>query len=354
MELILLLYLLFVGGLVLSTFLKRAFSTLKPQTFDIVMLGPRGVGKTSILAGISHAYEQIAKSITNAEWEELKELRLGQDRATKDKISRSISDLESTARMVQREEFPAEGINPPIDPTQEPGEFTFYLSASDHDPNVAKTITLNFHDYPGGWMRPAEPRRPRVVEKLRKAQIIIVAIDAPHMIEESGRYQENRNAGTDVLNILRDADAFASGPGVLLLVLSGALRPERRQSRARLFRIGPEARAEPRRRPYGNGGGSSSQGDVLPRLCDTGHEPHAVAEIHRTGFALRPRDMASKRGAGNAALHLPALGKGAGFFRACPQRQRRANALWGVVLPGLSDGPRRERGGAASGVRTRP
>lgn len=120
--------------------------------------------------------------------------------------------------MVQREEFPAEGINPPIDPTQEPGEFTFYLSASDHDPNVAKTITLNFHDYPGGWMRPAEPRRPRVVEKLRKAQIIIVAIDAPHMIEESGRYQENRNAGTDVLNILRDADAFASGPGVLLLV----------------------------------------------------------------------------------------------------------------------------------------
>jgi len=218
MELIFLLYLLFIGSVAVSAFLKRAFATLKPQTFEIVMLGPRGVGKTSVLAGISHAYDQIAKSIAAAEWEELKELRLGQDRVTKEKISRSIADLESTAKMVQREDFPPEGILPPINPTDLPGEFTFYLSASDQDPNVSKTLTLNFHDYPGAWMRSADPKRPVVVEKLRKAQIVIVAVDAPHLMEERGRYQENRNAGTDVLNMLRDADAFASGPGVLLLV----------------------------------------------------------------------------------------------------------------------------------------
>jgi len=218
MELIFLLYLLIMGGLVMKTFLKRAFSTLKPQTYDIVMLGPRGVGKTSVLAGIAHAFDEIAKSIASSEWEELSEIRLGQDRFTKETISRTIASLEATAKMVQNEEYPPEGILPSVRPTEEPAEYTFYLSDSDQDPSVAKTITLHFHDYPGGSILRGDSRRPSITEKLGKAQIVVIAIDAPHLIEEGGRYHEDRNAVTEVLNILRDADAFSSGPCVLLLV----------------------------------------------------------------------------------------------------------------------------------------
>jgi hypothetical protein len=115
--------------------------------------------------------------------------------------------------------------------------YTFYLSSSDEDPNVSPKITLNFHDYPGGWLgRPSSHAKEHahVVDLLRKARIVIVAIDAPYLMEQNGKFHAQRNRTAEVLNVLMEAKAFTKHSGVVILAPNRAEKYLRSGSRAEI------------------------------------------------------------------------------------------------------------------------
>ena len=208
----------------IATKIRDVFSieVFPPQEHNVVMLGPRGVGKTSVLAGIAYAFEKISRNLASEEWQNLKEMRLGFDAPSRQSIQRTIGDLQATADMVAKEEHPDSGITPAVTSTVSHEQYTFYLSSSKDKPEDAKTITLNFHDYPGGWIvgdAQASPQgRQKVLSLLGNARIVVVVIDAPYLMEEGGRHNEKRNRVRDVVSILRESRAFENQPGMLLLV----------------------------------------------------------------------------------------------------------------------------------------
>jgi hypothetical protein len=224
---IVLLILLITGCFALSQVLKRYFNKLPPRTYNIVVLGPRGVGKTTILAGVLYLFERIAEGHSVTGSDGLDGLRMEPEVETSYKVRQARNQIRKIETLIQEASnvrVPVEGIMPPIAPTGKLDLMTFYVSSSDHQPSLERTLTLNFVDYPGGLVSSMSasdsPDRDKVIAALRDAKVILVVVDGPYLMEKDGRYHQDRNEVADVKRALRSSGAFESGDGLLLFVVT--------------------------------------------------------------------------------------------------------------------------------------
>jgi GTPase SAR1 family protein len=160
--------------------LKKNFS-LTPQ-IKVCMMGPRQVGKTSILTAI---FKNAGDFLTGSS------IVLTPDGLTTNCLNEKDSELRRIFHVKSFDEKPNIGI----DATSDVTDFKFNLRISNAN------INLIIKDYPGEFLK---DRQEQVNEFVSEANAVFIAIDTPHLIEENGIYNEKKNSVSLVTTYFKD------------------------------------------------------------------------------------------------------------------------------------------------------
>lgn len=164
------------------------------KELKITMLGASGVGKTTLLTSM---YEQFAEISNQAN------LQLTPDIETAATLDQYLSQLKSLTYEFKAEEH-KKGIRGTLamaGPESLPS-YSFDLSRKDQKPS----LRLVFRDYPGGYILPSDITGRRFVQKLLKeCAAVIIAIDAPALMELNGRWHDLRNKSDEILKLFQTA-----------------------------------------------------------------------------------------------------------------------------------------------------
>jgi len=175
----------------------------------ITMLGPSGVGKTSILTVM---YDQFATTIgaTN--------LTLDPDIETVGILQNCLGDLQS---LVKKGNFQAKGGTRG---TEEPGTFKFDIGKPGYDP----AFKICFQDYPGGWIesQASDREKKSVLAFIRESDAVVITIDAPALMEPyqpyaqdnwPGRWHQEINNPLTITTLLKNAYRGLKQPRLVIL-----------------------------------------------------------------------------------------------------------------------------------------
>ena len=142
------------------------------RNFNVLMFGSRRAGKSSILASMIDSFETIKSSLENR-------ISVSPDEATKILLQNKKEKLRKIF-----EDFKDQNNNTPwvldVAPNSEMVEYKFYMKAEGSE----EQYSITFTDVPGEWLM-REDERAHLKEILAESQIVMVAIDTPHMIEET-------------------------------------------------------------------------------------------------------------------------------------------------------------------------
>jgi GTPase SAR1 family protein len=167
-----------------------------PTSFKITMLGPSGVGKTTILTVMHSLMEEAVVNTV---------MRLNPGKPD-DEISKAqatgmlLNYRKKLLKLLDEDNFTCENS---LDGTNINAEYYFHLSNIQKP--KSKKLLFEFQDYPGGWMVPDSANRNKVISYLKDSPVTIIAIDTPALIEQDGKYHETINMGDIVKFLLRDA-----------------------------------------------------------------------------------------------------------------------------------------------------
>ncbi|MBB1127162.1 TRAFAC clade GTPase domain-containing protein [Thiospirillum jenense] len=149
------------------------------NVLNITMLGSRGVGKTTLLASMYNEFDKMVKDIS---------LTLTPNQETSSILQQRLAELKRQTEVFS----PKRGI----DGTNSPKEFIFDLGMVGKTPE----IQLRFKDFPGGFIKD----NPNEVKKfLSAADVILLAIDAPAMMEAKGIWHEKINTPQMITDLLK-------------------------------------------------------------------------------------------------------------------------------------------------------
>lgn len=154
--------------------------------FKFTMLGARRVGKTSLLAAM---YNKLTEELENTSICITRETRTSAILA--EKFDLLIAQAEKAIIKVD----PSAGIEGSADIEK----YQFSLGENGKKPN----ITISFSDYPGGWLKPSSGRQDEVCKIVSESDAILVAIDAPALMEESGQFEKKINQPNEIYEVLK-------------------------------------------------------------------------------------------------------------------------------------------------------
>jgi len=169
---------------VLKRFLKSIFGNHKEDlSINVLMIGASGVGKTSTLTAMYDRFNQVIdKNI---------ELQLIPDDETSNKLSQKLSELKKqVATQFIR-------TRPTLSGTKKFDEFRFFIAKDEDAPS---RINLIFKDFPGGYL---QTERQRVKDWIKEADVIIIPIDTPSLLEENSIYNEDVNSPERLYDIFK-------------------------------------------------------------------------------------------------------------------------------------------------------
>ncbi len=144
---------------------------------QIMMVGGRRCGKTSVLAAMKANFESVFQETgLTISYADLDTLNILEEK------NNEISDY-----------FLGENrtFTPDSNPTEGKLHYSFNVGITDK----SGKIRVDFVDYPGEWLMAQEYKehQKELLDEMQKSQTVIIAIDAPHMIEEEGRFNEYHN-----------------------------------------------------------------------------------------------------------------------------------------------------------------
>ncbi|WP_214105682.1 hypothetical protein [Acrocarpospora catenulata] len=185
---------------------RRAFLGARGEEaiFDVTMLGAVGVGKTTLLASM---YERFRWVIGNVDLSVMPD-----DHGTSVVLQAYINDLQRITNSVRA----TDGLAG----TADMREYLFQVGRKARPP----LFGLRFTDYPGKYLiSPDADGGGKFDRAMRRADVIVVAIDTPALMERDGRYHEFVNApGVVIDTIIRMTEVATPR-----LILLAPLRCER-------------------------------------------------------------------------------------------------------------------------------
>ena len=158
-------------------------------TLNVTMMGPRAVGKTSLMASI---FSETRDTVAGAGIYFRPSLETS---AVLTKKKLQLQSIFSNRTSIQ--DKPQTGA---IEATSEETTFSFEMGKVGR----AHTVNINIKDFPGEYLS-SQPEK--VEEFVIESNVIIVAIDTPYLMEDDGIYNEMKNEVqlvTGFLNKSRD------------------------------------------------------------------------------------------------------------------------------------------------------
>lgn len=171
------------------------------QELQIVMLGPTGVGKTTLLTAM---YEQFEKNIgvTN--------LQLSPDEDSANLLQDRLIELKSLVDIFEAKGN-TRGVKPTVPTsTNDLKAFKFDLGKKSSKP----TLRLVFRDYPGEYIKVEQDF---VKKLLRESHAVLIAIDSPALMEEHGKYNQRVNRPQHIKDFFNHAYQNLEGPRLVIL-----------------------------------------------------------------------------------------------------------------------------------------
>lgn len=178
----------------------------KLADFNVLMFGPRRAGKSSVLASMIHSFYQL-------DWKQMNDLRLQEgDEFTREYLANKREELADSVDKAQKQLLTVSMTEAATDTTN---NYVFNMRYG----SSQKTLTLDFMDIPGErlmgnkgewdvWLR----------GELQNCQIIIVAIDTPHLMEEGGKYNDAFNRPQKIFDLFKSAKMDTHISRLVLLV----------------------------------------------------------------------------------------------------------------------------------------
>jgi Double-GTPase 2 len=154
---------------------------------DVTMLGASGVGKTTLLASM---YDQFMNVIGNTDLE-----ITASDPATSAKMHEYLSTLHAVKDQID--------VKGGLAGTSEIREYLFGVGRRGRRP----LFTMRFTDYPGNYLTRPDLADSKDIDLLNRAltraDVVLIAIDTPALIEENGKYNVDINSKSVVSDNLR-------------------------------------------------------------------------------------------------------------------------------------------------------
>jgi hypothetical protein len=168
------------------------------QEIKIAMLGASGVGKTSFLTAM---YEQFESTIGQTN------LQLTPDLESAAILQERLGELKSLT-----DNFEATGG---VYSTEDPRSFIFALGKKGSKPS----LRLHFQDFPGDYLGiNAKPQDREFVKKLLTESVaVLVAIDAPALMEANGKWHEKINRPQQITNLFQAVYQDLKTPRLVIL-----------------------------------------------------------------------------------------------------------------------------------------
>lgn len=154
---------------------------------QVMMVGGRRCGKTSILAAMKENFEdKFANTDLTIVPGDMETLTI---------LDEKRNEINEYFRGVAKRTF-----TPDSNPTEEMMTYSFFIGIA----GKKGKIRVDFVDYPGEWLTDTVHLK-QLEECMKKSQSVIIAIDTPHMMEEEGQFNERRNFCNRTCEILKRA-----------------------------------------------------------------------------------------------------------------------------------------------------
>lgn len=166
----------------------------------ITMLGPRAVGKTSLLTSMYEQFKDIGAQGN---------LQLIAEEESKARLEERLQELQGLAEKFKVQ--PGAGIQG----SAEVRYFIFDLAREGKKP----FMRLRFADYPGGYISQNASARERkfVEELLADAAAVTIAIDTPALMMAKGKYNEYVNKPKQITEMFKEAYRNIREPRLVIL-----------------------------------------------------------------------------------------------------------------------------------------
>lgn len=159
-----------------------------PARVEITMVGPSGVGKTSLLASMYHRMKEVFNDL---------DCTFTASAACSGELNDRRDELKSLATdKGLKVDLDLGGVKPGADKRI----FDFQLRTDD----THRGIWLRFVDLPGGWYT-GKGNYQEADRSLAKSDVVIVAVDAWALMEANGRYHDKINRPGTICDALERA-----------------------------------------------------------------------------------------------------------------------------------------------------
>ncbi len=180
---------------------KLSKSISKTPVLKVTMMGPRAVGKTTLMASIfSESRDCIAGSNVYFRPEA---------KTASDLIQKKLLLQNIIAKQKDFNDTPSTGA---IAATSTETTFSFEMGKVGR----AKTVDIEIKDFPGEYLI-SNPSK--VSDYVKESDVIMIAIDSPYLMEENGRFNEDRNETSKVVSYFKNNESFVKDKMVLLVPL---------------------------------------------------------------------------------------------------------------------------------------
>lgn len=175
------------------------------EKLDITILGPSGVGKTTLLTAM---YEQFESNIG------LTDLQLTPDDESSAILQDRLVELKSMLDVFEaKDRRGIMGTEAPAGP-ESLRSFVFSIGKKGRTPS----LELHFRDYPGGYhAAKATPQEKEFVKSLLENSVaVLIAIDAPALMEQRGKYHERINRPQQIKDLIKQAYQDLNSPRLVI------------------------------------------------------------------------------------------------------------------------------------------